>query len=87
MYEIKKEKKEGKEEEEKEEEKEEEEKVSQLISKPDEIVYQEPVLASCQFIPQMIVEQQQATVFTNALAGAVIYDGILHKEEGWCSIS
>ena len=60
---------------------------SKRISKPDEIVYQEPVLASCQFIPQMIVEQQQATVFTNALAGAVIYDGILHKEEGWCSIS
>ena len=79
MSEIKREKE--------EEEKEEEEKVSQLISKPDEIVYQEPVLASCQFIPQMIVEQQQATVFTNALAGAVIYDGILHKEEGWCSIS
>ena len=79
------------EEKDKEEKEEKEEEIichsSQLISKPDEIVYQEPVIASCQFIHQMVVEQQQATVFTNALAGAVIYDGILHKEQSWCIIS
>ena len=77
----------------KKEETKDEEKVcysqAQLISKPNEVHFEEPVHAQ-RFMPQHIAElviQEPLFDATKAATGAVIYDGLIHKNDGWCSIS
>jgi hypothetical protein len=100
MSEIKREEKDEKKEETKEETKEEikeeikeEECIcysqAQLISKPNEVQFEEPVHAQ-RFMPQHIAElviQEPLFDATRAATGAVIYDGLIHKNDEWCSIS
>ena len=85
--------KEEKDKEEKKETKEEEARVcysqSQLISKPNEVHFEEPVHAQ-RFMPQHIAElviQEPLLDVTKSATGAVIYDGLIHKNDEWCSIS
>ena len=62
---------------------------SQLISKPNEVHFEEPVHAQ-RFMPQHIAElviQEPLLDVTRAATGAVIYDGLIHKNDEWCSIS
>ena len=77
----------------KKEETKDEEKVcysqAQLISKPNEVHFEEPVHAQ-RFMPQHIAEliiQEPLLDVTISATGAVIYDGLIHKNDGWCSIS
>ena len=62
---------------------------AQLISKPNEVQFEEPVHAQ-RFMPQHIAElviQEPLFDATRAATGAVIYDGLIHKNDEWCSIS
>ena len=77
----------------KKEETKDEEKVcysqAQLISKPNEVHFEEPVHAQ-RFMPQHIAElviQEPLFDVTRSATGAVIYDGLIHKNDEWCSIS
>ena len=61
----------------------------QLISKPNEVHFEEPVHAQ-RFMPQHIAElviQEPLFDATKTATGAVIYDGLIHKNNDWCSIS
>jgi hypothetical protein len=98
MSEIKREErdekdKEEKDKEEKKETKEEEARVcysqAQLIQLPEKTHFEEPVHAQ-RFMPQHIAElviQEPLLDVTRSATGAVIYDGLIHKNDGWCSIS
>lgn len=77
----------------KKEETKDEEKVcysqAQLISKPNEVHFEEPVHAQrfmSQHIAELVIQEPLLDV-TRSATGAVIYDGLIHKNDEWCSIS
>jgi hypothetical protein len=56
---------------------------------PEKTQFEEPVHSQrfmAQHIAELVIQEPLFDV-TRAATGAVIYDNIVHKNDGWCSIS